>query len=59
MIIKKMDSKQKEIRELETLLKSNLTPFQRFLIERELKAIKGGVYGEKDSVYYTGLSSMI
>ena len=52
MIIKRMDSKQEEIRELEIYLKGKLAPHQRFLIERELKAIKGGVYGERDSAYY-------
>ena len=52
MIIKRMDSKQKEIEELGTLLKSKLTSYQRFLIERELKTIKGGIRGEKDSAYY-------
>ncbi len=52
MIIKKMDSKQEEIAELTALLKGKLTPNQRFMIERELKAIKSGVSGEKDSAYY-------
>ena len=52
MIIKKMDSKQEEIAELTVLLKGKLTPYQRFLIERELKAIRSGVSGEKDSAYY-------
>ena len=52
MIIKKMDSKQEEIAELTALLKGRLTSYQRFLIERELKFIKSGVEGEKDSAYY-------
>lgn len=52
MIIKKMDSKQEEIRELTALLKCRLTSDQRFLIERELKAIRTGVRGEEDSSYY-------
>jgi hypothetical protein len=52
MIIKRMDSKEQEIGELETLLKGRLIPYQRFLIERELKAIRSGVSGEKDSAYY-------
>jgi hypothetical protein len=52
MIIKKMDSKQEEVAELTALLNGKLTPYQRFLIERELKAIKSGVEGEKDSAYY-------
>ncbi len=49
MIIKKMDSKQEEIAELTALLKGKLTPQQRFLIERELRTIRNGVSGEKDS----------
>jgi hypothetical protein len=52
MIIKKMDSKQEEIAELTTLLEGKLIPYQRFLIERELKAIRSGVSGEKDSAYH-------
>ena len=52
MIIKRMDSKQKEIAELTVLLKSNLTPYERFLVERELKALRTGVRGEKDSAYH-------
>ena len=52
MIIKKMDSKQEEMAELTALLKGKLTPYQRFLIERELKTMRSGLYGEKDSAYY-------
>ena len=52
MIIKKMDSKQEEIAELTALLKGKLIPYQWFLIERELKTMKSGLYGEKDSAYY-------
>jgi hypothetical protein len=52
MIIKKMDSKQEAIAELTALLKGKLIPYQRFLIEKELKAMRSGVYGEKDSAYY-------
>jgi hypothetical protein len=52
MIIKKMDSKQEEMAELTALLKGKLIPYQRFLIERELKAIRSGASGEKDSAYY-------
>ncbi len=52
MIIKKMDSMQEEIAELTALLKGRPNPHQRFLIERELKAIRSGVSGEKDSAYY-------
>jgi hypothetical protein len=47
-----MDSKREEIRELEILLKGKLSSYQRFLIEREQKAIRGGVSGERDSAYY-------
>jgi hypothetical protein len=52
MIIKRMDSKKEEIAELTALLKERVTRYQRFLIERELKAIRSGVAGEKDSAYY-------
>ena len=47
MIIKRMDSRQEEIAELTALLKGKLTDNQRFMIDRELKAIKSGVEGEK------------
>jgi hypothetical protein len=52
MIIKKMDSKQEEMAELTALLRGKLIPYQRFLIERELRTIKSGVSSEKDSGYY-------
>lgn len=52
MIIKRMDSKHEEIGKLEILLKGKLTPYQRFLIERELKSMRSGVHGEEDSAYY-------
>ena len=52
MIIKRTDSKQKEIQELLSLLKKDITPNQRFFIERELKSMRNGVQGEKDSAYY-------
>ncbi len=52
MIIKKMDSKQEEVEELSSLIKEEITPNQRFLMERELKAMKNGVHGEEDSAYY-------
>ena len=52
MIIKKMDSKQEEIAELTALLRGRLMSSQRFLIERELRAIRSGVSGERDSAYY-------
>ena len=47
-----MDSKQEEIGELEIFLKSKLTPPQRYLIKRKLKAMRSGIYGEKDAAYY-------
>jgi hypothetical protein len=52
MIIKRNDSKEAEIGELEALLEGKLNPRQRFTIERELKAIRDGVSAEKDSAYY-------
>jgi hypothetical protein len=52
MIIKKMDSKEREIEQLETLLRSGLGEYQRFQIERELKAMRSGIQGEEDSAYY-------
>jgi hypothetical protein len=52
MIIKSMDSKESDIQDLSSLLKENLTPNQRFQIERELKAMKNGIHGEEDSAYY-------
>jgi hypothetical protein len=52
MIIKSMDSKKEELEELSSLLQEELTPSQRFLIERELKIMRSGVRGEKDSAYY-------
>ena len=52
MIIKTMDSKQDEIKELSSLLNEKITPNQRFQIERELRAIREGVLGEEDAAYY-------
>ncbi len=52
MIVKRMDSKQAELEELSSLLKEKLSPKQRFLIEREARAIQAGTLGEKDSAYY-------
>jgi len=49
MIIKKMDSKQGGIAELTVLLKGKLTSSQRFLIERELKSMKSGFYGNGEN----------
>lgn len=47
-----MDSKQEELAELSSLLKEKLTPQQQFLIERELRSMRKGAHGEKDSAYY-------
>ena len=44
--------KKEEIAELTALLRGRLSSYQRLLIERELKAIRGGVSGERDSAYY-------
>ncbi len=52
MILKTIDSKQDEINELSSLMQEKITPAQRFQIERELKAIRTGVLGEKDAAYY-------
>lgn len=52
MIIKTMDSKQEDLKELSALLNEKITPNQRFQIERELKAIRSGVRGEEDAAYY-------
>ena len=54
MIIKKMDSKEEEIAELTALLKGRLTSHQGFLMERELKTIRAGGLGDKDSDYHIG-----
>jgi hypothetical protein len=59
MIIKKMDSKQEEIAELTALLKGKLIPYQRSLIERELKAIRSGVSGEKKRTPVSGLHRLL
>ncbi|OAQ19745.1 hypothetical protein [Thermosulfurimonas dismutans] len=53
MIIKDRDSRERDIKELKKLLSSyNLSPKQKFLIEREIYAIKRGDSGEDDSAYY-------
>ena len=52
MIIKKMDSKREELDEITSLLKGRLSPYQRFLLEREARSIKNGAQGEEDSAYY-------
>ncbi len=52
MIIKKRDSKEADIKELTSLLSLPLPDNKRFLIERELRFIKSGDKGEKDSAYF-------
>jgi|Deesub1362A_J573_1020465.scaffolds.fasta_scaffold12587_1 hypothetical protein len=52
MIIKHRDSREEDIRKLANLLTYRLSPKQRFLIERELQAIKSGTSGEDDAAYY-------
>jgi len=52
MNIKDRDSKVNETTTLQSLLDENLTSKQRFLIERELKAIKIGAKGEDDAAYF-------
>jgi len=49
MILKNSDSLQPQLDELESLLKSN--PDKSNLIEREIKNIKSGIKGEKESAY--------
>jgi hypothetical protein len=43
MIIKRMDSKKKELEKLSSLLKGKLSPRQRFDIERELRSMRSGI----------------
>jgi len=52
MIIKNRDPKDKDIAELDALLKQAEAPGKRFLIERELRAMKAGIAGEEDCAYY-------
>ncbi len=52
MILKERDSRERDIIELKRLLAYDLTPKQRFLIEREIASIKKGESGEDDSAYY-------
>jgi hypothetical protein len=52
MIIKKRDSKEEDIKELTSLLASPLPENKKFLIERELRFMKSGDKGEKDSAYF-------
>jgi hypothetical protein len=52
MIIKSRDPKNREIAELDALLKQADASSKRFLIERELRAMKAGIAGEEDCAYY-------
>lgn len=52
MIIKSIDPKQNEIAALTALLQKAETPTQKFLIEREIHAMKAGIFGEEDAAYY-------
>jgi hypothetical protein len=52
MIIKIRDPKDRDIAELDALLKQADAPAKRFLIERELRAMKAGIAGEEDCAYY-------
>jgi len=52
MIIKSRDPKDRDIAELDALLKQANAPGKRFLIERELRAMKAGIAGEEDCAYY-------
>lgn len=53
MIIKDRDSREEDIKELKRLLSlKDLTPKQKFLIERELYSILKGKDGEDDAAYY-------
>lgn len=52
MIIKSREIKQSDIDELNALLALNLPENKRFSIERELRFIKSGDKGEKDSAYF-------
>jgi len=52
MIIKRKESRQSDIDELSSLLKLNLPEDKKFFIERDLKLLRSGEKGEKDSTYY-------
>ncbi|NCC05559.1 MAG: NERD domain-containing protein [Proteobacteria bacterium] len=52
MIIKSRDPKDRDIAELDALLKQADAQGKRFLIERELRAMKAGIAGEEDCAYY-------
>ena len=52
MIIKKKDALQPQIDELSALLALALPDNKRILVEKELKVLRSGAKGEKDSAYY-------
>jgi hypothetical protein len=52
MIIKKSDTRDADVQELQRLLGCQISAKQRFLIEREIKCIGSGVRGEESSAYY-------
>jgi hypothetical protein len=52
LIIKKRDSRDKDIAELTKLLSYKINAKQRLLIEKEIENIKKGEFGEKASEYY-------
>ena len=52
MIVKTRGSFDNDITQLQELLSLRLTDKQRFLIEREIRFLRSGEKGEKDSAYY-------
>ena len=56
MILKQKDNRELDRYELEHLLALPLTAKQKFSIERELKILRSGDKGEKDSAYFLDFS---
>jgi hypothetical protein len=52
MLIKERDERTSDVQSLRKLLDCGISAKQRFLIEREIKAIDSGVRGEDSSRYY-------
>ncbi len=52
MILKKIDSKNKEIQKLESLHKQATTNQQKYLINKDIDALIKGYQGEKEAAYY-------
>ncbi len=52
MLIKEKDCSQATIDRLEELLKQDLPQPKKVAVERELKSIRSGINGEKNSAYY-------